>query len=31
MNRIGGLLFLLFAAFAAYKAVPGDVWNAIFE
>jgi hypothetical protein len=25
------LLFLLFAAFAAYKAVPGDVWNAIFE
>jgi len=31
MNRIGGLLFLLFAAFAAYKAVPLHVWSGLLQ
>jgi putative Ca2+/H+ antiporter (TMEM165/GDT1 family) len=31
MNRISGSFFLLFAAFAAYKAVPPGVWIALFK
>jgi len=31
MNRVSGSLFLLFAAFAAYKAVPPSVWIALFK
>jgi Ca2+/H+ antiporter, TMEM165/GDT1 family len=29
MNIIGGALFLTFAVFAAYKAVPSDYWEAL--
>ncbi len=31
MSRIGGMLFLVFAAFAAYKAVPASTWSALYE
>lgn len=31
MNRIGGMLFLIFAGFAGYKALPLSVWSTLFE